>query len=118
MTNKQVMESRIAINDINHAIQRLKEFEPNSNISNAIANAEMARDFVIDEIEASDAKDDKKAMYFYVSEKGVKLRNEFIATHKCSGLRNCSYKFVPTGIGEVVYFSCGCGDSVMIEDDQ
>lgn len=118
MTIKEIAKLRAAVKSINELTQKLKEFEPDTNISNAIANAEVSRDFIIDAIEAAETKNDEKRLFFYVTDKGVKVRDEILKAHQCDGLRNCSYKFVPTGIGDVSYFVCGCGLQVMLEDNQ
>lgn len=118
MTIKEVTELRAIVKNINELTQKLKKFESDTNISNAIANAESSRDFIIDAIEAAETKSDEKRLFFYVTDKGVKVRDEILKTHQCDGLRNCSYKFVPTGIGDVSYFVCGCGLQIMLDDNQ
>ena len=64
----------------------------------------------------SELDHERSKLSFYISDKGKKKRDEFIESHKCARGICCHYEFYPTGIGDVVYYVCGCGKKVVIEE--
>lgn len=59
---------------------------------------------------------ERSKLSFYISEKGKRKRDEFIDNHKCTRGISFHYEFYPTGLGNVAYYVCGCGEKVMLED--
>lgn len=55
-------------------------------------------------------------MLFKLTEEGVRCRDEFISKHKCGKSANAHYTIYPTGLGDVIYYECGCGEKVIIDD--
>lgn len=107
------------IDDILQEIKRnydyVSRLNKNLKAENKLLKTEQYKDKELQRLKA-ELERQRSLITFYISEKGKKKRNEFIDKHKCSGAINCHYEIYPTGIGEVIYYVCGCGERVMLED--
>ena len=54
--------------------------------------------------------------HFTYLKKEKKKRDEFVRSHKCTRGISCHYEFYPTGIADVVFYVCGCGEKIVIEE--
>lgn len=82
---------------------------------NKLLKSEHYKDEEIQRLKAELDKE-REMIAFRISEEGKKKRNDFFVSHKCDKMVNCHYEIYPTGIGEVIYYVCGCGEKVMLED--
>ena len=109
-------------NNIDDILQEIKlnyDFlmQRNKNLKeeNELLKSEQYKDKELQRLK-SELDHEGSKLSFYISDKGKKKRDEFIESHKCARGISCHYEFYPTGIGDVVYYVCGCGKKVIIEE--